>query len=301
MSRTQNALGVFLQLFLAAVCCGPVTFNQSTAHTLDEPPNCDCPQQQPGEIRQVPPMADHLPPESVEADISVRSVAVGLGFVGSEVMVFGSVRNSRQTSAESGYYDVVIALEGAAVPIAMHRKSYIAGLWLNTQSLVFDRVPSFYALASTRGIEEVADPRVLGDNAIGFQYLRMRPRDGEVRTYSDAELRDWRDAAVRLKQKESLFAKSEYGVSFIGRGLFRTSINLPPNIPAGSLTAHVYLFHEGNILSHYASRVNIERVGLVQVLHSASFTLPMLFALMLLGTTVAIGLLAYAVFRRVGP
>ena len=68
--------------------------------------------------------------ETVEADVSTRTIAVTSAFTGTEIVVFGSVVNSRQPSAEAGYYDVIVVLEGMATPLTVRRKANVAGLWI---------------------------------------------------------------------------------------------------------------------------------------------------------------------------
>ena len=50
--------------------------------------------------------------ERVEADISTRHVAVGANYSGSQVVIFGTVENSKQPTAEAGYYDIAVVIEG---------------------------------------------------------------------------------------------------------------------------------------------------------------------------------------------
>ena len=38
-------------------------------------------------------------------------------------------------------------------------------------------------------------------------------------------------------------------MSFIGRSLFRASVDLPVNVPIGRYTTNVYLFRDGKLLS----------------------------------------------------
>ncbi|MEQ1611825.1 MAG: TIGR02186 family protein, partial [Hyphomicrobiaceae bacterium] len=85
--------------------------------------------------------------ETVQADVSTRSVAITSSFTGTEIVIFGAVDNSRQTSAESGLYDVVIVLEGTPTRLVSRRKSNVGGIWINTQSVTFEAVPSYYAIA----------------------------------------------------------------------------------------------------------------------------------------------------------
>ncbi|MFX8351045.1 TIGR02186 family protein, partial [Acinetobacter baumannii] len=89
--------------------------------------------------------------------------------------IFGAVDNSQQPSAESGYYDVVIVVEGVPGRLVARRKNNIAGLWLNTSAAVFDLVPSYYAIASTRPMEEIVPEDYRALHGIGFRHLRFRP------------------------------------------------------------------------------------------------------------------------------
>ena len=92
--------------------------------------------------------------ETIQADVSMRSVPVTSSFNGTEVVIFGAVDNGRQPSAESGIYDVVIVVEGTPTQLAVRRKANVAGIWLNSQAITYESVPSYYAIASTRPLDE---------------------------------------------------------------------------------------------------------------------------------------------------
>ncbi len=247
-----------------------------------------------------PPGAEAAAPtkESVEADVSMRTIAVTSGFTGTEIVVFGSVVNTRQPSAEAGYYDVIVVLEGMPTPLLARRKSNVAGLWVNTQSVGFESAPSFYAIASTRPIEEIADPALLEKHAIGLDSVRLSPAAHSAIETQPGELKAYKDAVIRLKQKEGLYVEADYAVIFIGKGLFRASISLPANVPVGPLTARVYLFREGDLLSTFQSRVRLEREGVELWLYQFAMHQPFLYGLLAVFVAVAAGLLASAVFRR---
>ena len=119
--------------------------------------------------------------ESVQADVSARTVAVTSSFSGTEIVIFGAVDNSQQPSAESGYYDIVIVVEGVPGRQVVRRKSNVAGLWLNTSSATFDLVPSYYAIASTRPIDEIAPEEFRASHGMGFQHLRFPRPSGRRR------------------------------------------------------------------------------------------------------------------------
>ena len=240
------------------------------------------------------------PRESVQADVSTRSVSITSSFTGTEIVVFGAVDNSRQSSAESGLYDVVIVLEGTPNRLVSRRKSNIAGIWINTQSVTFESIPSYYAIASTRPLDELADPVLLRENDIGLEQVRMTPIRGWETGLSTADLTEFKSAVIRLKQKEGLYVQEQYGVVFIGRSLFRATIELPANVPVGPLVARVHLLREGQLLSTYTARVNLERQGIERILHAFAFDHSLLYGLFTVAVAVGAGLIASTLFRLGG-
>jgi uncharacterized protein (TIGR02186 family) len=114
----------------------------------------------------------------------------------------------------------------------------------------------------------------------------------------DQQLKEYEQAVVRIKQRDGLYVADDYSVVFIGRSLFRSSIDLPANVPVGPLTARVYLFRQGALLSQYTARVNLTREGLERFLYDAAIRYPLLYGIMTVTLAVGAGLLASAVFRR---
>lgn len=246
--------------------------------------------------------AQDLPDESVEADVSTRSVSITSGYTGTEIIVFGAVENSRQPSASAGTYDVVVVVEGTPLPVIVRKKSQVGGLWINTESLRFASFPSYYAIASTRPLDEITDPSALNTNEIGFGHVRMVPAGRAYINDPNPKIApEFREAVVRLKQRDRLYVTSEYGVVFIGRSLFRATIDLPPNVPIGPLVARVYLFKEGKLLDHYTSKVDLDRAGLERFLHASAFDRPIFYALATIILAALAGLAAAFVFNRLNP
>jgi uncharacterized protein (TIGR02186 family) len=238
--------------------------------------------------------------ETVQADVSSRSVAITSSFTGTEIIVFGSVDNSRQPSPEAGFYDVVIVVEGTPTRLVARKKSNV-GLWLNTASITFQSVPSYYAIVSTRPLDEIADPIILRDNDIGFEHVRMTPISGWETGVTTGELEDFKSAIVRIKQRERLYVERTVGgVVFIGRSLFRASIDLPANVPVGPLVARIHLFREGRLLHTFTSRVTLHREGLEHFLHSIAFGHSLIYGIATVLISIAMGLAATQLFSKSG-
>jgi len=246
----------------------------------------------------VAPLDLSMPPERVEADVSTRSVAVTSAFTGTEIIVFGAIGNSRQRDDGEPIYDLVVILEGTVAPLIVRRKSRMAGIWINTRSARFERIPSYYAISATREIRQIAARRVLRDNQIGFSHIQMDLSPREEKRIGPNELAELRRAVIRIKQDEGLYKQDPGGVEFIGNSLFRASVKLPANVPVGPLTTRVFLFRNGRLLHGFSANVPMQREGIERVLHSFAFEQPFFYGVFAVLLAVAAGLAASAVFSR---
>ena len=236
--------------------------------------------------------------ENVQADVSTRSVAITSSFTGTEIVIFGAIDNARHTSNEDEQYEIVITLEGTRQRLVARRKAHVAGIWVNTQSITFSDVPSYYAIASTRPLDEIADPIVLRQRDIGFEQIQMQPEAGWATGLATEDLRQFRRAVIRLKQRERLYVYHEFGVRFVGRSLFRATIDLPANVPVGPLATRVYLFRQGRLIDVFESRVRLAREGLERYLYDFAFGYPMLYGIFAVLLAAGAGLAASSLFKR---
>lgn len=246
----------------------------------------------PGEVAD----ATNLPRETVQADVSTRNVPVTSNFSGTEIVVFGAVDHSRQESAEAGLYDIVIVVVGTPTRLTVRKKGKAAGIWLNMDSLTFDSVPSYYAIASTRPLDEIASPEVLKSTGIGFDYVPMElAKSAEGRTAQD--IKEFRQAIVGLKNKDRLYTTNEYGVAFIGRSLFRASIDVPANVVVGPFETRVFLFRNGELLSQYKASLELQRQGFEEAMYGLAFRRPLIYGLIMITIAMGSGLLVATLFR----
>ena len=240
--------------------------------------------------------------EKVHADISTRSVRVTSSFTGTEIIVFGSIENGRPERPEEGdVYDVVVVLEGTAQKLVVRKKGFVAGIWINRQAITFESVPSYYAISSTRPVDEIANDAVLRKNDIGFDRVRMTPASGWDKEFGKAELQEFKKAVIRIKQKNRLYVQKDYddGVLFVGgASLFRTTIDLPANVPVGVLRARVHLFRNGKMLSVFQSQVKMHREGVERFLHGFAFGYPFLYGIAAVLIAAGAGLAASSYFNR---
>ena len=142
-------------------------------------------------------------------------LAVTSSFNGTEIVIFGAVDNSQQPSAEAGYYDVVIVVEG--VP---RRWSRARTTWPACGSTP-RRPPSTRCRATTpsprRGRSRRSPRRSSGPRtASASSTCGVRRRSARRRRLSSEDLKEFREAVVRLKQKRGLYVSGP-----LQRGLHR--------------------------------------------------------------------------------
>lgn len=287
--RRSNRIAALIAAVLTAYA---LTVTPSAAQQTQPPPA-----PAPAPATPPPDGAAALPRESVHADVSTRRIAVTSTFSGTGIIVFGAVDNSRQTSAESGLYDVVIVLSGAPSRLTARKKSNVGGLWINTSSTVFTSVPSYYAITSTRPLEEIASEDVLKSSGIGFDFVPMTLHRSAA-SLTAVEIREWRDAVVRLKRRERLYQQDEYGVAFVGRSLFRAAFDMPATVTVGAFETRVFLFRDGELLSTYTTKLNLEREGVEQYIHRVAFDYPFFYGVFTVMIAVGAGMLASFLFSR---
>jgi uncharacterized protein (TIGR02186 family) len=240
--------------------------------------------------------------EWVEATVSKRTIAVTASFNGTEIFIFGAIGGSQQPSAESGYYDVVVVVEGAPSRAVVRRKSNVAGLWLNTSSVAFDNVPTFYAMTSTRPVDEIATEKDRELYGIGLEHLKFTPAVGQSVPLSNEDIKNYRAAIIRLKRNAGLYVdEKQFGVTFTGKSIFLASVVLPANVSVGPFWTRVYLFREEKLLSSFSVNHTLEREGLERYLHAFAYRLPTLYGFTTVFIALGAGLAASAAFRRSGP
>jgi uncharacterized protein (TIGR02186 family) len=132
---------------------------------------------------------------------------------------------------------------------------------------------------------------------IGFDQVRMDPAAGGPRPNSQ-DMRDFRKAVIRLKEKDGLYVSEPHGVVFIGKSLFRSTIALPATVQVGPFETRVYLFRGERLISQYNVRINLEREGLERVLHNFAFDRPFLYGLATVILALAAGMAASAIFSK---
>jgi len=234
------------------------------------------------------------PPRAQEivADVSREIVELRYDFAGTELLLFGAVKGAGQATER---LDVVVALAGPAEPIVIRRKTEVAGLlWINTEEAGIPSAPGFFALASTRPLGEVAQEGALEALDLGPAYLPIDV-EGPV---SEVERRNFREAFFRRMQAAGLYRLHPGGVHLAENALFRTTVDLPANVPAGDFEARIYLFVDGRLADRRQLAINVDKTGFERSLFAFAHGYPFLYGLSAVIVALLAGWLAGLAARR---
>jgi uncharacterized protein (TIGR02186 family) len=194
-------------------------------------------------------LAPPLAAQQVIADLSRHLVPITTGFAGADVLLFGAV---------DGEGDVIVTVRGPYTDLVVRRKSQVNGMWINTQSVTFGRVPGYYAVASTKPVEEIIANPVAEREEIGARRLRFQPEANVPPDRVDL----FRRALLRNMEREGLFQPRTAQIRFLGQRLFRADIAFPANVPTGTYFVNIYLVRGGQVVSATTTPLTVSKIGL---------------------------------------
>lgn len=227
--------------------------------------------------------------QALVADLSSHHVAITTGFTGTDVLLFGAV---------DGEGDVVVVITGPPESVAVRNKQRIAGIWVNADTVEFQGVPNFYAVASNRPLEEITTPDIRETQQIGAEYIATTIA-ADDRNRPDTEIARFREALIRNKQRSGLFSVTPERISIVSDRLFRTQIHFPSNMATGSYTAVVYLFRDGEAVQAVSTPILVEKVGVGAEIYNFAHRQSALYGLAAIVIAVFSGWLGGVIFRKV--
>jgi uncharacterized protein (TIGR02186 family) len=220
------------------------------------------------------------------ADLSQHLVAITTGFAGTEVLLFGAIETPG---------DVVVVVRGPDRPVVLYRKSRILGIWINSAKMTFDRAPSFYAVASSKPLDDIAADSVRARHELGLDYLRLDlPRAKASANVASA----WRDGLVRNHQRLGLYASEVGKVAFLGNQLFRAEIKLPANVPTGTYQVQVYFLQKNRVVSAQTTPLIVSKIGTEAVVFDFAHRHSALYGLFAILVALVAGWAAHMAFKK---
>ena len=224
--------------------------------------------------------------EPLVADLSNHLIAITTGFTGAQVLLFG---------ATDGPGDVVVVVRGPTGHAVLRRKDRIFGIWINSASHNFEEVPNFYAVASSRPLDELLNQETAQKYNIGLENLAIRP----VSDANSPATADMLKALTRIKIAEALYQPAAGKVTFLGDRLFRVDFHFPANVPTGSYLVEVLLIRDGAIASAQTTPLVVSKIGVGADIFEFAHRHSAAYGIISIVIALVAGWLAHLAFRRV--
>jgi uncharacterized protein (TIGR02186 family) len=218
-------------------------------------------------------------------DISDHRIPITTGFAGSEVLLFGTVDEPS---------DVVVTLRGPMSSVVMFRKTRVAGIWVNANSMTFEEAPSFFSIVATRPLDEIAAETELRLHQLGVGYVVDLPRSVGSPDVRD----DWKQALLRNMADVGLFPSNIGSVTFLGDTLFRARMRLPSNVPTGQYLASAFCLVDGKVQSAQTIPLFVEKTGVEAWIFDFAHNHPLVYGLIAVALALMAGWSAHLAFGR---
>jgi len=227
-------------------------------------------------------------------DLSRHRVTITTGFSGADLLLFGAVEPVGRDSPDEPPPDLVVVVRGPPQAELIRRKDRRGGFWVTAGQAVAAGAPSVYRVVSTRPLDLIAPPAVLGRLGIGLARLDLvLDLDDPA---ADPDL--YRAALIRLKTAQGLYGEDSGTIGMLSQRLFRTDLHLPATVGIGAYQVEVALFHKGRLISRRATPLDVERVGLGAAIHEFARTDALAYGVIAVVVAALAGWLAALVFGR---
>ena len=223
--------------------------------------------------------------QQLVADLTSHLVAITTGFTGASVVLFGAIE---------GGGDIVVVVRGPERETVVRRKSRVAGIWLNTRSVAFGNVPSFYAVLSNNPVDDVVPVNLRQLHEIGIDNLKLNPAEKA----KPADITEFRAALIEQQQRGGLYDKQPGAVNFLGDKLFRASLDFPATVPVGTYSIQVFLVRKGDIVAAQTTPLIISQTGLEADINDFAQNRSLLYGLVAVALAAMAGWGATFLFRN---
>ncbi|MEL6317772.1 MAG: TIGR02186 family protein [Pseudomonadota bacterium] len=237
------------------------------------------------------PLEERLLTGSAQDEVPITAT-----FSGSEIFVYGAIARNRFLAADEPPPDLAIVVQGPTAPVLVRKKSRVAGVFMNTETVRIAEAPSFYAVASTKPLNEMLRSdqdlvhRISLDRAVLIAGL----------PYSSADPEAFRRALIRLRRRAGLYRLHPNRVTLTAGTLFQAKVRLPADIHEGDYKIRVFLARENRVIDRATRTLPVAKQGLERVIFTAAQDRPLVYGVLTLLVGLLAGWGASELFRRLG-
>lgn len=228
-------------------------------------------------------------------DVSQRKIDIVYSFTGAELLMFGAILypGGRIPTEKA---DIVVVLRGPTQPLIVREKQKLGGLiWVNAQSARFLSAPGYYAIASSRPLDELVDERTAAIYELGVKNLQLSPASSE----QPETRRRFENGLIDLFSKSKLYDEQPGSVEISNGVLYRARLAIPARVPVGNYVTETFLIKDGRILAVASKEVQIDKSGFERFVAESARQYPLLYGLVTVFLSLLLGWGAAMAFRRI--
>jgi uncharacterized protein (TIGR02186 family) len=227
-------------------------------------------------------------------EVSQRQVEIQYSFTGADLLLFGAIVYPGGRVPD-GRTDIAVVLKGPPQSILVREKQKLGGvLWANMDSTRFRSAPTFYAIASSRPLNDLVDERTAAIYELGLPNIHLSPASGA----DPEEQKRFEAGLVDLRQRNRLYDSRPSTVEIRQGVLYSARLAIPARVPVGRYTAETFLIRDGKVIAAASRDIEIRKSGFERFVATAAQHWPFVYGLVAVLLSVGFGWAASAFAQR---
>ncbi len=199
--------------------------------------------------------------------------------------------------------DLVIKMTSPEGHQVLKQKGKVGGfLWMNVGQLKFEKTPNFYAVYSTKKLDDLLSKEEMEKYVLGYPALAKHIEVSPVA--NEEEKSRWFSEFVKYKEASRVYANSFGNISTTatadGKQEYYILTDWPYQAAPGDYVVTVYAVKNGKVVEQAEAKVNVEQVGLVKTLATMAKNSAAFYGLLSIGIALGAGFGVGMIFRKGG-
>ncbi len=199
--------------------------------------------------------------------------------------------------------DLVIKIADPDGHQVLKQKGKVGGLlWMNVGQLKFEHTPNFYAVYSTKKLDEILNKEEMEKYVIGYSALEKHVDVTPLA--NEEEKAKWFDEFVKYKEASHVYAMSAGKIMTTakadGKQEYYILTDWPYQAAPGDYLVTVYAVKNGKVSEQAEAKVNVEQVGMVKTLSTMAKNSAAFYGILSIGIALGAGFGVGMVFRKGG-
>lgn len=225
--------------------------------------------------------------------VSSDQIEIRYSFTGEDLLLYGAIVYPGGRGPQDGT-DIAVMIKGPIERIVVREKQKVFGIWMNVGRTRFRSAPAFYAVASSRPLNQIIDERTAAIYELGVGNLQLSPGGGT----SNEELRRFEEGLIDVRRRSGLYAEYPRAVSIREGVLYSARIQIPARVPVGTYTAETFLIRDKQVIAVAEREIVIEKLGFEGFVARSAERWSFTYGIAAVAVALLLGWAASAVFAR---